>query len=356
MNLFPRKKKLFASRAETRRRRNRNRLAVVAVLLVIAGGAVFLANGLFEGSPFAGFAPLSGEQADRQDGQTEDPSPDEGAAPSEPDGEARQEQSPPEEPLPDPEQKTPEAAAYVAVAPQFPGVGPESIGTVYRSRMDPSWASVRFRPGGENKDFVVFSHKEGDLWKAEKSIRVQMYYMAMRPEDPRHPVTVLVNDLVEAKRRGLDVWVILEDTLLEKSYHAFRALEAAGVWIRTDKRTSLLHSKAVIIDGRILFVGSANWSKSAFYSNEEVSVMVESPGLAARLMGKFETIGVNEVFLRRPGESAARPANPPDSASRCSAQARNPHSPRPPSPPCRRPGPPRSGAPSASPRQHARTE
>ena len=185
MNLFPRKKKLFASRAETRRRRNRNRLAVVAVLLVIAGGAVFLANGLFEGSPFAGFAPLSGEQADRQDGQAEDPSPDEGAAPSEPDGEARQEQSPPEEPLPDPEQKTPEAAAYVAVAPQFPGVGPESIGTVYRSRMDPSWASVRFRPGGENKDFVVFSHKEGDLWKAEKSIR------ADEPNYPKNDVVPL---------------------------------------------------------------------------------------------------------------------------------------------------------------------
>ena len=222
MNLFPRKKKLFASRAETRRRRNRNRLAGVAVLLVIAGGAVFLANGLFEGSPFAGFAPLSGEQADRQDGQAEDPSPDEGAAPSEPDGEARQEQSPPEEPLPDPEQKTPEAAAYVAVAPQFPGVGPESIGTVYRSRMDPSWASVRFRPGGENKDFVVFSHKEGGLWRAEKSIR------ADEPNYPKNDVVPLAGGVPHTIRNESAASKPRISSLLKESAEQSGERERAG--------------------------------------------------------------------------------------------------------------------------------
>lgn len=184
MNLFPRKK-IFASRTEARRRRRRVRLGVLAALLVVAGGTVFLANGLSGGAPFSGFAPLSEGGAGTARGS--DPQPNEEAARADqgPKTEPEQEKAPPEEPPPNPEQKTPEAAAFVAVAPEFPGVREENVGAVYRSRMDPSWASVRFTPEGESEDFVVFSHKEGDLWRAEKSIR------ADEPDYPDNDVVPL---------------------------------------------------------------------------------------------------------------------------------------------------------------------
>src|SRR5918993_906809 len=102
-------------------------------------------------------------------------------APSQPREEAKSEgdpakgsdqgQSTPEEPAPDPEQATPEAAAYVALAPELPGTTPQSIKGVYRSKMDESWASVRVQPENEGKPFVVFTHKDGESWKAEKSVR-----------------------------------------------------------------------------------------------------------------------------------------------------------------------------------------
>ena len=185
MNFFPRKK-IFASRAEARRRRLRIRLGFLAALLVVAVGAVVLINGLSDGAPGAGFAPLSeGEKGAREPGRRTPPS----SRARRPRGlsgaRAEQKKAPPEEPPPDPEQESPEAAAFVAVAPEFPGVGEENVGTVYRSRMDPSWASVRFTPDGENKDFVVFSHKEGDLWRAEKSIR------ADEPDYPDNDVVPL---------------------------------------------------------------------------------------------------------------------------------------------------------------------
>ncbi len=182
MNLFPRKK-TFASRTEARRRRRRVRLGVLAALLLFAGGAVYLANGLSGGAPSSGFAPLSegGSETDRGS----DPQPREEAARADRGTEEEQEKAPPEEPPPDPEQKTPEAAAFVAVAPEFPGVARENVGAVYRSRMDPSWASVRFSPEGERRDFVVFSHKEGELWRAEKSIR------ADEPDYPDNDVVPL---------------------------------------------------------------------------------------------------------------------------------------------------------------------
>jgi hypothetical protein len=71
------------------------------------------------------------------------------------------------------------------VAPELPGVTEENVGAVYTSRMDPSWASVRISPEGEREDFVVFSHKEGDLWRAEKSIR------ADEPDYPDNDVVPL---------------------------------------------------------------------------------------------------------------------------------------------------------------------
>ena len=77
----------------------------------------------------------------------------------------------PEETLPDPEQPTPEAAAYAVLAPELPGTTPQSIKGVYISKIDKSWASVRFEPEDEGKPFVVFAHKNGDSWKAEKSVR-----------------------------------------------------------------------------------------------------------------------------------------------------------------------------------------
>jgi beta-lactamase class A len=78
---------------------------------------------------------------------------------------------PPEDPTPDPEQDTPEAAAYVALAPELPGTTPQSIKGVYRSKIDASWASVRVQPENEGKPFVVFTHKDGQSWRAEKSVR-----------------------------------------------------------------------------------------------------------------------------------------------------------------------------------------
>ena len=73
--------------------------------------------------------------------------------------------------MPDPEQATPEAAAYAALAPELPGTTPESIKGVYMSKIDKSWASVRVEPEGEGKPFVVFTHRNGESWRAEKSVR-----------------------------------------------------------------------------------------------------------------------------------------------------------------------------------------
>jgi beta-lactamase class A len=154
---LPSRRKKFA-----KDRRRRRRLIVAVMLVALLAGFAYVAVGASDG-PLAG----GSSKGDPNSQDTPSRSGDEaGKAPAKaPDKPA------PWEISPDPKQPTPEAAAYAVLAPELPGTTPESIKGVYVSKMDKSWASVRFEPEGEWKPFVVFAHKDGDSWKAEKSVR-----------------------------------------------------------------------------------------------------------------------------------------------------------------------------------------
>jgi len=98
-------------------------------------------------------------------------------------------------PIPEQANTSPEALAYWLVASEIPGMDPESIKGVYKSKLDPSWASVRVEGPEEEGTYVLFLQREGDSWKARKSIR------ADEPEYPEYEKVVLdgvPKDLVEA--------------------------------------------------------------------------------------------------------------------------------------------------------------
>ncbi|MGH3148039.1 MAG: serine hydrolase [Rubrobacter sp.] len=185
MNFFSRRK-LFVKR----RKRRRLLLGVLAAAMLVAGLAFVAwarddtpsasssqppANGE-DPSPSRAESPWRGEQAGAKGGN------------------ASAKEAALERPAPNPEQPTPDAAAFVATAPELPGVSPESIQGVYQSRMDASWASVRIMPDGAAKPFVVFVHREGDSWRAEKSMR------ADEPDFPDNDVVPLAGvpkDLID---------------------------------------------------------------------------------------------------------------------------------------------------------------
>jgi beta-lactamase class A len=155
LSLWP-QKKLFAAR----RRRRRQRFGFLAVLvLVLVVGAVYLTgNASGEDS-----APQTAQQPSGENGER--PSPVERVVRAATGGS-------PEEPVPASATESPEGAAYWTVAPEMPGVNHGSVEAVSRSRLDPSWASVRFSPEGESKPFFVFVEKgEDGSWEAKKSLR-----------------------------------------------------------------------------------------------------------------------------------------------------------------------------------------
>jgi beta-lactamase class A len=187
LNFFPRRK-LFAKR----RKHRRQWLGLLAAALVFVAVLSFAVARTWDGAPSANLSQPSVKEdaAVAPRGGSSENGEGAGARAEEAPGKAPSNK----EPAPDPEQPTPEAAAYVAVAPELPGVGPENLTGVYRSKMDDSWASVRVAPEGEARHFVVFVHRSGNSWRAEKSVR------ADEPDYPDNDVVPLAGvpkDLID---------------------------------------------------------------------------------------------------------------------------------------------------------------
>ena len=125
---------------------------------------------------------------------------------------------------------------------------------------------------------------------AQESVDLQMYFIITRQGITNDPVNRLVDALIAARKRGVTVAVMVEDSKLDASRHAMEALEEAGIPVALDTPGALLHTKAVVVDRRICIVGSANWSRAAFEDNHEISMLIESEEHAKRILAAFDAV------------------------------------------------------------------
>lgn len=148
------------------------------------------------------------------------------------------------------------------------------------------------------------------LAKAEKSINIAMFTMESSLLMPDSKPNKLIDTLIEAKNRGVDVEVILDQNIdfvkswgqlpsgtvslsweaKIKSTRAYKRLKDAGIKVYYDEPARYTHAKAVIIDKKIVILGSTNWSTSAFDNNIETSVLIDSSELAQEILSYLKTI------------------------------------------------------------------
>jgi len=147
------------------------------------------------------------------------------------------------------------------------------------------------------------------LFNAKESIYVSMYYVDFRRNEPDSTVSILVNDLVRAKQRGLLVKVILDQTIVfkgdrligrdyervGKNQRAFNYLRSNDIDVKFDKLEIYTHEKCVVVDGRIVILGSHNWSKNALTRSNEKTVIINSEALAKELIAEFNKIQIDHV-------------------------------------------------------------
>ena len=131
-------------------------------------------------------------------------------------------------------------------------------------------------------DGVIESQIIKALDEAEKSIDIAMYSFT---DDQ------LADAVIRAYARGVDTRILLDDGQdSSKGKRQFQKLVDAGIAVRVEHVTGLLHHKFVVIDGSLTITGSYNWSDNADADNFENVVVISCKEIADVYAKEFEEI------------------------------------------------------------------
>ncbi len=127
---------------------------------------------------------------------------------------------------------------------------------------------------------------------AQDEVRLVMYALSYRSGEGGD-VTSLINRVVSAHERGIDVKVVLDqsDWIASNDINdeAIDLLESRGVPLRLADRDVTTHAKMLRCDDTVI-VGDANWSYSSMELYNGSSVAVSRPAVADQFRAWFDEI------------------------------------------------------------------
>jgi len=131
-------------------------------------------------------------------------------------------------------------------------------------------------------DGVIESELIKALDEAEKSIYIAMYSFTNDG---------LAAAVIQAYDRGVKVQILLDDSQdSDKGKRQFPKLIDAGIAVRVEHVTGLLHHKFAVIDERLMITGSYNWSDNADDNNFENVVFISCKEIAEVYVKEFKEI------------------------------------------------------------------
>ncbi len=138
-----------------------------------------------------------------------------------------------------------------------------------------------FTPGEDCTGLIV-----AEVGSAKREVLVQAYSFTS-PE--------IVKALAGAKRRGVDVRVILDKSNAcedgggceKKGAIAADTLRIVKVPVRIDSAHAIAHNKVMVLDGQRVLTGSFNFTKAAQERNAENLLVIADPALAQRYSEKW---------------------------------------------------------------------
>jgi len=120
------------------------------------------------------------------------------------------------------------------------------------------------------------------IQNAEESI----YFLAFSfTSDP------IAEALLERAAAGVEVAGVFEESQYQSNTGGeFDRLATAGLDVCLDGNAQNMHHKVFIIDGKIVLTGSYNFSRSAEERNDENTLIIHSPSVAAQFQTEFERV------------------------------------------------------------------
>jgi phosphatidylserine/phosphatidylglycerophosphate/cardiolipin synthase-like enzyme len=118
------------------------------------------------------------------------------------------------------------------------------------------------------------------------------FYLFKVSDGRRNLPAAVARELIGARLRGVAVTVILDPgtSINLENRRAASMLLQNGVSVRFPSRRRVTHAKAMVIDDRYVLIGSHNLTQSALTHNNELSVLLDSPQLAAEVTRYLEDI------------------------------------------------------------------
>jgi len=158
------------------------------------------------------------------------------------------------------------------------------VGLTFVLALAPRWAraneiQVCFSPplaqGCEPTQAVIQA-----LNSAQHQILVQAFSFTSAP---------IAKAIVDAKKRGVDVRVILDKSNARRGYSGATFLEHANVPVLIDAQHAIAHNKVMIIDGQRVITGSFNFTKAAEQNNAENLVLIHNSAIAEQYVQNWST-------------------------------------------------------------------
>lgn len=124
-------------------------------------------------------------------------------------------------------------------------------------------------------------------------------------------LTPVAEALIAAKQRGVEIqWVTDDEHGLEADeepgHGQFEMLMNAGIEIRSDDRTALMHNKFWIFDQQMVWTGSTNITENGIFDQDNNTLVIYSTELAAIYEVEFQEMWNGEFGPRSPSQLASQ--------------------------------------------------
>ncbi len=113
--------------------------------------------------------------------------------------------------------------------------------------------------------------------------------------------TEIVDAIKKAKKRGVNVRLITDkiQSAGKTQTEALKILGSAGVPMKVNSHSGVMHLKMVVADKKIATTGSYNYSKAASTTNDEVLVVIRNADVAKSFAEQFESMWKDSKRFKR---------------------------------------------------------
>ena len=137
---------------------------------------------------------------------------------------------------------------------------------------DPLAINDPTRPAGSIEEDLI-----GRINRAQRTIHIAAFEFDLTP---------VAEALVAAHQRNVEVrWVTDDENGIEadreKGHGQFAMLKKAGIQVKDDGRSALMHDKFIIFDNQTVWTGATNITVAGIFENNNNALVIDSPRVAA---------------------------------------------------------------------------